>query len=97
MPALDRDRLATSTKRRGKTATGRPAHQVHYSAEAQQRRQLKLGDGDGIVLPTGDHRQVQKSPEPPTSAKQSKNQKKVRWSYRWIKNPITTRTTTEVV
>ena len=73
MPALDRDRLATSTKRRGKTATGRPAHQVHYSAEAQQRRQLKLGDGDGIVLPTGDHRQVQKSPEPPTSAKQSKN------------------------
>ena len=39
--ALDRDRLA-STKRRGKTATGRPAHQVRYSAEAQQRRQLKL-------------------------------------------------------
>ena len=38
---LDRDRLA-STKRRGKTATGRPAHQVRYSAEAQQRRQLKL-------------------------------------------------------
>jgi hypothetical protein len=37
----DRDRLA-STKRRGKTATGRPAHQVRYSAEAQQRRQLKL-------------------------------------------------------
>ena len=36
-----RDRLA-STKRRGKTATGRPAHQVRYSAEAQQRRQLKL-------------------------------------------------------
>ena len=38
---LDRDRLV-STKRRGKTATGRPAHQVRYSAEAQQRRQLKL-------------------------------------------------------
>ena len=31
-----------STKRRGKTATGRPAHHVRYSAEAQQRRQLKL-------------------------------------------------------
>ena len=39
--ALDRDSLV-STKRRGKTATGRPAHQVRYSAEAQQRRQLKL-------------------------------------------------------
>ena len=26
----------------GKAATGRPAHQVRYSAEAQQRRQLKL-------------------------------------------------------
>ena len=38
---MDRDRLV-STKRRGKTATGRPAHQVRYSAEAQQRRQLKL-------------------------------------------------------
>ena len=38
---LDRDRLV-NTKRRGKTATGRPAHQVRYSAEAQQRRQLKL-------------------------------------------------------
>ena len=36
-----RDRLA-STKCRGKTATGRPAHQVRYSSEAQQRRQLKL-------------------------------------------------------
>ena len=41
MHVLDRDRLV-STKRRGKTATGRPAHQVRYSAEAQQRRQLKL-------------------------------------------------------
>jgi hypothetical protein len=36
-----RDRLA-STKCRGKTSKGRPAHQVRYSAEAEQRRHLKF-------------------------------------------------------